>query len=63
MTSYASNDTGRYEPPACPRCGRRPEVTWCDVSTYGNPDRVMPGELLCRTPRCVDDHGSTRVLL
>lgn len=59
--SYAGNDRDRYEPPACSRCGRRPEVEWCDVGTYGKPDQVLPGVLLCRTPGCVDDRGSNRV--
>lgn len=57
---YAGTDKGRYEPPACRRCGRRPEVQWVNVSSYDEPDRWLPGELLCRTPGCVDKNGSSR---
>jgi hypothetical protein len=61
--SFAGNDTGRYEPEACPRCGERPQVEWVEVSTFAEPDRWMPSHGLCQTPGCVDEKGRNMVHL
>lgn len=63
MTTYAGNDRGRYEPPACPRCLARPRVEWREIFTYFALGRWVPAYALCQTPGCVDDKGGNEVPL
>lgn len=59
---YAGNDRDRYEPPACLRCGRRPDVEWRGIRVFSEAEtRRHAVLLLCQTPGCVDGRGSNRV--
>lgn len=51
------------QPVACERCGVEADVDWIDVCTFTDSEPVyVMGRSACRTPGCVDEHGSVAVM-
>lgn len=61
--TFAPNNLDAYQI-LCPRCGKRPNVEWAEVSQFNDVDRwLMPTRADCETPGCVNEYGGNSVPL